>query len=59
MSDYDPLSQYPKSRTFGMQPSMPPTESNKGREEAYGTPNMGGAPISRANEMPSRDMFVK
>jgi len=57
MSDYDPLSEYPKSRTFDMQPSMPPTESNKGREDAYGTPNMGGPPQSRANQVPDRSQW--
>lgn len=58
MSDYDPLSQYPKSRTFGADPGVPPSVSNAGREAAYGTPNMGGPAMSRGNEMPSRDSWI-
>lgn len=59
MHYYDPLRQYPSSRTFEGDPGVPPTVTNEGRVAAYGMPNMGGKRMSRRNEMLNRQGFQK
>jgi hypothetical protein len=61
MDRYDPLGLYGEKRYLGARSwlSETPSETNKGRTDAYGMPNMGGKGVSRKNETPSRDDWLK
>jgi hypothetical protein len=54
MNHYDPLAQRYPAKTMGYRPSAY-TNADAGRSDYYGMPNMGGPPVHRKNETPSRE----
>jgi hypothetical protein len=58
MNHYDPLGQRPPAKSVNYRMSDF-TDSDGGRSKYYGMPNMGGTPVHRGNEVPSRDKWLK
>jgi hypothetical protein len=58
MNHYDPLGQFPPPRSLNHRVSDY-TDTDAGRSNYYGTPNMGGPPVHRGNEAPSRDAWFR
>jgi len=53
MNHYDPLAPRSAAKTLDYRLGSY-TDSDAGRTQFYGRPNMGGEPFHRRNEMPSR-----
>jgi hypothetical protein len=54
MHPYDPLGQRPPAKAISNRVGDY-TNADAGRTDYYGTPNMGGPPVRRRNETPSRN----